>query len=296
MDRRQALHRRRRRLHDRARQDQGRALRQHLGLARERRRGRRSTVKFNFSKALPGVGHLDLQQPDPAEAHLGGQGQRGHPQGHQRQRRRHRPVQVPDRRPRTAWSGSRTTTGGAPRPSPRRQAQVHRRHRQRRQQRRARPADAGRHRPSATTSCPASRPSSTRATLRPTTRRRRTCCRPTPPGWPPTTQDADGRRRIPQAIANAVNTPDIVNKVYGNIVKAADPTGLLPTWDKYIDTGQRRRSSASSTTPTKAQASLLDDAGYKKGGDGFVTNKDGSPIKLTIMVPTGWSDWEASAT
>ena len=42
-----------------------------------------------------------------------------------------------------------------------------------------------------------------------------------------------------KALAYAINVPDIVNKVYGNIVKAADPTGLLPTWDKYVDTAQR---------------------------------------------------------
>ena len=39
---------------------------------------------------------------------------------------------------------------------------------------------------------------------------------------------------------------------------------------------------------------MLAAAGYKAGADGFVTNKDGSPIKLTISVPTGWSDWEAA--
>lgn len=94
------------------------------------------------------------------------------------------------------------------------------------------------------------------------------------------------------AVAYAVNVPDIVNKVYGNIVKAADPTGLLPTWDKYIDTAQRD-ALGFKYDPAKT-ASLLEAAGYKKGGDGFVTNKDGSPIKLTIMVPTGWSDWEAA--
>ena len=47
---------------------------------------------------LPGMGDLDLQQPDPAQAHLGGQGQRGHPQGHERERRRHRPLHVQDPR------------------------------------------------------------------------------------------------------------------------------------------------------------------------------------------------------
>jgi peptide/nickel transport system substrate-binding protein len=95
-----------------------------------------------------------------------------------------------------------------------------------------------------------------------------------------------------QAIAWSINVPDIVNKVYGNIVKAADPTGLLPTWDKYIDKAQRD-ALGFKYDPAKA-ASILDAAGYKKGGDGFYTNKDGSPIKLTVMVPTGWSDWEAS--
>ena len=94
------------------------------------------------------------------------------------------------------------------------------------------------------------------------------------------------------AIAHAVNVPDIVNKVYGNIVAAANPTGLLPTWEKYVDTAQVNELGFS-YNPKKAEA-LLAAAGYKKGGDGFVTNKDGSPIKLTIMVPSGWSDWEAA--
>ena len=95
-----------------------------------------------------------------------------------------------------------------------------------------------------------------------------------------------------KAIASAINVPDIVNKVYGNIVKAADPTGLLPAWDKYIDAAQRD-ALGFKYDPAKA-AQILDAAGYKKGGDGFYTNKDGSPIKLTIMVPSGWSDWEAA--
>jgi peptide/nickel transport system substrate-binding protein len=94
------------------------------------------------------------------------------------------------------------------------------------------------------------------------------------------------------AIAYAVNVPDIVNKVYGNIVKAADPTGLLPTWEKYVDAAQRD-ALGFKYDPKKAE-SILADAGYKKGGDGFYTNKDGSAFKLTVMVPSGWSDWEAA--
>ena len=52
---------------------------------------------------------------------------------------------------------------------------------------------------------------------------------------PPPRRPASSARPSPAS----VNVPDIVNKVYGNIVKAADPTGLLPTWDKYIDAEQR---------------------------------------------------------
>jgi peptide/nickel transport system substrate-binding protein len=95
-----------------------------------------------------------------------------------------------------------------------------------------------------------------------------------------------------KAVAYAVNVPDIVNKVYGNIVKPADPTGLLPNWDKYIDTAQRDALGFKFDAAKSQQ--LLDAAGYKKGSDGFYANKDGSPIKLTIMVPSGWSDWEAA--
>ena len=95
-----------------------------------------------------------------------------------------------------------------------------------------------------------------------------------------------------KAIAFAVDVPTIVNKVYGNIVQAADPTGLLPTWDKYIDKAQR--DALGFKYDPGQTASILAAAGYKKGSDGFYTAKDGSAIKLTIMVPTGWSDWEAA--
>ena len=94
------------------------------------------------------------------------------------------------------------------------------------------------------------------------------------------------------AIATAINIPDIINKAYANLVAAASPTGLLPSWDKYIDHAQVDQLGWKYDTG-KAK-DILATAGYKTGGDGFVTNKDGSPIKLTISVPTGWSDWEAS--
>jgi peptide/nickel transport system substrate-binding protein len=94
------------------------------------------------------------------------------------------------------------------------------------------------------------------------------------------------------AIADSINVGDVISKDYGGIVAASNPTGLLPSWDKYVD-----KSVVAQLGPkfdvAKAK-SILAAAGYKAGSDGFVTNKDGSPIKLTISVPTGWSDWEVA--
>jgi peptide/nickel transport system substrate-binding protein len=95
-----------------------------------------------------------------------------------------------------------------------------------------------------------------------------------------------------KAIAGAINVDQIVSNVYGNIVAKANPVGLLPTWDKYVDKATVTAKGFSYDV-AKAKAALAA-AGYPIGGDGFVTNKDGTAIKLTIMVPTGWSDWEGA--
>jgi peptide/nickel transport system substrate-binding protein len=92
-----------------------------------------------------------------------------------------------------------------------------------------------------------------------------------------------------KALAEAINPQNVVVKDYGNIVAAADPTGLLPVWDKYIDKAQTKALGVTFNT-AKAKADLAA-AGYKVGSDGFVTNKDGTPIKLNLEVPDGWSDW-----
>jgi len=95
-----------------------------------------------------------------------------------------------------------------------------------------------------------------------------------------------------KAIATAINVGQIVSNAYANIVAPTNPTGLLPSWDKYVD---KAVVADLGTKYDVAKAkSMLAAAGYKAGAGGFVTNKDGSPIKLTISVPTGWSDWEAA--
>jgi len=96
-----------------------------------------------------------------------------------------------------------------------------------------------------------------------------------------------------RALATSININQIVTADYGNIVSKANPTGLLPTWDRWIDKAQAKKLGFSYST-ARAKA-LLAGAGYKDtNGDGFVENKDGSQINLRIIVPNGWSDWQTA--
>jgi peptide/nickel transport system substrate-binding protein len=93
-----------------------------------------------------------------------------------------------------------------------------------------------------------------------------------------------------RALAYSVDTKKIVEGVYGKIVKAASPTGLLPTWDTYVDTAAVNELGFKFDT---AQAKkILADAGYKDtNGDGYVESPGGAAIKLSLIVPSGWTDW-----
>ena len=85
----------------------------------------------------------------------------------------------------------------------------------------------------------------------------------------------------------------ILDKAYQGLVNKASPTGLLPIWDKWVDDKVVKQHGFSYNVE-KAK-SILADAGYKDtDGDGFVENKDGSKIDLSIVCPNGWSDWMTS--
>jgi peptide/nickel transport system substrate-binding protein len=95
-----------------------------------------------------------------------------------------------------------------------------------------------------------------------------------------------------RALAESIDVSKIVNNVYGQIVKAASPTGLLPTWNQFIDKSVVARY-GTRYNPTDAKK-ILTKAGYKMGSDGYFRNKDGSKINLELIVPSGWTDWMAS--
>jgi peptide/nickel transport system substrate-binding protein len=96
-----------------------------------------------------------------------------------------------------------------------------------------------------------------------------------------------------KAMAYAVDVNQIVEVVYGNIVSAADPTGMLEPWAGYVDQAVVDELGFS-YDPDKAK-SILANAGYvDTDGDGFVEALDGSSFALKIIVPFGWTDWMES--
>ena len=107
---------------------------------------------------------------------------------------------------------------------------------------------------------------------------------------PNTTHKPLNDKAFRRALATSININQIVTADYGNIVAKANPTGLLPTWSKWIDQAQAKK--LGFTYSIARAKALLAGAGYRdSNGDGFVENKDGSNINLRIIVPNGWSDW-----
>ncbi|WP_242496454.1 ABC transporter substrate-binding protein [Xylanimonas protaetiae] len=97
-----------------------------------------------------------------------------------------------------------------------------------------------------------------------------------------------------RALANAIDVDTIVSTAYGDIVKKASPTGLLPAYEKYYDKDVID-DVGFSFDPDEAKAQLAA-AGYKDtDGDGFVENLDGSAMDLELIVPAGWTDWMDAA-
>jgi len=107
---------------------------------------------------------------------------------------------------------------------------------------------------------------------------------------PNTTKAPLSDRAFRRALAMSINVDRIVTADYGNIVSKANPTGLLPTWRKWIDQAQAKKLGFKyNVAGAKA---LLAANGYKDtDGNGYVENKNGSDINLRIIVPNGWSDW-----
>lgn len=96
-----------------------------------------------------------------------------------------------------------------------------------------------------------------------------------------------------RALAHAINIQEIVENDYTGLVRAADPTGMMPTQEKYIDKEQLVE--LGWTYDPEKSRQILAGAGYKDlDNDGLVEAPDGTKIELKVTCPSGWTDWMAA--
>jgi peptide/nickel transport system substrate-binding protein len=111
---------------------------------------------------------------------------------------------------------------------------------------------------------------------------------------PNTTREPLDDPAFRRAMAFAINAGEIVDSVYGGMVEEAHPTGLLPIWERYYD-AEAVREHGFVFEPSGA-VEILTAAGYKdEDDDGFVETLEGDKIAMQLVVPAGWTDWEAAA-
>ena len=97
------------------------------------------------------------------------------------------------------------------------------------------------------------------------------------------------------AITQGLDKEQMSQKATYGVMKVASQTGLkLPYAESLMPDKYKGQDTVIKFDTAKAAADL-DTAGYKVGSDGFRTNKDGSPLKITFAVQAGWIDYQAAA-
>lgn len=78
---------------------------------------------------------------------------------------------------------------------------------------------------------------------------------------------------------------------FGYPVVNAHASGLPPRFDSWRNKAAEGAKDEWLAYDIDRANKLLDDAGYKKDGEGFRTTPSGKPITFPIIVPNGWTDW-----
>ncbi|GCF08450.1 ABC transporter substrate-binding protein [Dictyobacter arantiisoli] len=93
---------------------------------------------------------------------------------------------------------------------------------------------------------------------------------------------------VRKAISDAIDRQELQAKATP-YAPPANPTGLvLPAGKAQLTPAY---ANATFTKDTATAQSLLAQAGYTKGSDGFVHDKSGKKLSMTLIDVTGWNDW-----
>ncbi|MDY0945249.1 ABC transporter substrate-binding protein [Frigoribacterium sp. CFBP9039] len=95
---------------------------------------------------------------------------------------------------------------------------------------------------------------------------------------------------VRQAIYYALNRDQVNSLAFQNTASEISPTFALTSTQEDLISADVAEPVAPSAPDLDKSGELLEEAGYTKGGDG-VYAKDGEPLKLTVEVVTGWTDY-----
>jgi peptide/nickel transport system substrate-binding protein len=99
--------------------------------------------------------------------------------------------------------------------------------------------------------------------------------------------------RVRQALSMAIDRERLVDVAMYGMTRPADATGLTDGYAAWRDETAARASWL--TLDRDAAARMLDEAGYRRAGDGIRRDAAGRALAFDIEVVTGWSDWVRAA-
>ncbi|HTX79887.1 MAG TPA: ABC transporter substrate-binding protein [Longilinea sp.] len=99
---------------------------------------------------------------------------------------------------------------------------------------------------------------------------------------------------VRKAVSMGIDRDMIVQTAEYNYIPAADATSLGATYTAWKDPAVVASGTWVKYDVTKANE-MLDAAGLTRGSDGIRLDQDGKPMKYTLIVPSGWTDWISAA-
>jgi peptide/nickel transport system substrate-binding protein len=95
---------------------------------------------------------------------------------------------------------------------------------------------------------------------------------------------------VRQALYYAMDRTQLNNLAFDKTANTVSPSfALTPTQDQWMSPEVNPKTAPATADPARAR-SLLEAAGWVKGSGGMYS-KDGKPLKLTVEVVTGWTDY-----
>jgi peptide/nickel transport system substrate-binding protein len=95
---------------------------------------------------------------------------------------------------------------------------------------------------------------------------------------------------VRKAVSMGIDRKMMLNIAEYDYVPPLDATGLSEEYKTWKDPAAVTAGTWTNYDKDAANA-LLDKAGLKKGSNGMRTGPDGKPMKYSLIVPNGWTDW-----